>query len=229
MNPRYELLMLDWDGTLVDSEAIIIGSMRTAFGSVGEFVPSEQAVRGIIGLGMREAIETLSPGIDSQITEQITARYRDEFFGASVPPQLYPGVKDALRRLRDLGYRLAVATGKGRPGLDKGIVETGLEGMFEITRCASETRSKPHPEMLHQILDSTWVEPARALMVGDTTFDLEMAAAAGCPAVAVCGGAHGREQLVKHDPIACLDSFNDLPDWLEANNTNMADHQEQSL
>lgn len=214
---RFDLLIFDWDGTLVDSEAIIVGSMSTAFKASGLPAPEQGATRAIIGLGMKEAVDTLRPGLSPRQVDEIIGHYRQAFFGASVPPQPFSGIRDCLETLKQSGYRLAVATGKGREGLDKGLLETGLVGLFEITRCASETRSKPHPMMIEQILERTWVEPANALVIGDTSFDLEMAAAAGCPSLAVTSGSHDRETLLAHGPVSCLESVRGMPEWLSAN------------
>lgn len=211
---RFDLLIFDWDGTLVDSEAIIIHSMTSAFSECGLEPPEASATRAIIGLGMREAVDTLMPGLTTGQVDEIIAHYRQAFFATPVPPQPFAGVPSCLAALKREGYRLAVATGKGREGLDMGLLETGMKDLFEITRCASETRSKPHPLMIEQILEMSWVEPANALVIGDTSFDLEMALAAGCPALAVTSGSHDQETLLAHSPVACLNSVLDIPEWL---------------
>jgi phosphoglycolate phosphatase len=212
---KFKLLVFDWDGTLMDSEARIVTCVEAAIGDLGLPLPSREAISNIIGLGLREAVHRLFPESDDQLHLQIATRYRVHFFSdATTPSELFQGARETLQALNDLGYLLAVATGKGRQGLDHALDSTGLGSLFMVTRCADETFSKPHPEMLHQILDYTGVTPKEALMIGDTEYDLEMASNAGIPSLGVTYGVHAVERLRKHAPLGCVDAIDQIPGWL---------------
>ncbi|MBU0498889.1 MAG: HAD-IA family hydrolase [Gammaproteobacteria bacterium] len=212
---NYKLLVFDWDGTLMDSEAKIVACMQAAFVDLGMAVPSRDAVRDIIGLGLRESIQTLYPGAGDGLVDDLFQGYRHHFLGANdTPSQLFPDVEKTLEQLDRAGYLLTVATGKGRRGLDRVLDETGLGRFFIATRCADETFSKPHPEMLNQLIDLAGVEASEALMIGDTEYDLQMAVNAGADALAVSYGVHEVERLLSHGPIGCLDAIGELPDYL---------------
>lgn len=213
----YELLVFDWDGTLMDSHARIVACMLGAVDDVAAAPITPEAVRNIIGLGMGEAIRALYAEADEAFVARFADAYRDRFLSADTTPQtLFDGVAEMLDTLERAGYLLAVATGKGRAGLDRVLAQSGLDGRFHVTRCADETFSKPHPAMLEEILDHTGVVPAQALMIGDTTYDLEMAHNAGVEAVGVSYGAHTPEALTQWRPLAILDRIEELPVWLGA-------------
>jgi phosphoglycolate phosphatase len=215
---KYELLVFDWDGTLMDSEARIVACVEAAVQELGLTSPGRDAIRNIIGLGLREAVRTLFPTGGDHLHIDISERYRSHFFASSeAPSELFAGTREVLDTLHRSGYLLAVATGKGRSGLDHALETTGLGGYFHATRTADETFSKPHPEMLHQILDQLGVQPSRALMIGDTEYDLQMASNARVPSLGVDYGVHDRERLLKHRPLACLSKITQIPDWLEEN------------
>lgn len=212
----YKLLIFDWDGTLIDSQARIIASMQTAAEELGHEPLGSEAVRNIIGLGLPEAIRALIPSIDEPALEQMRDRYAHHFLVQNeTPTELYPGVEKTLYRLKEQGYRLAVATGKSRRGLDRVLEQTQLGPLFEITRCADETRSKPHPLMLNQILAETGVAASDAVMVGDTEYDLEMGTHAGVGTVAVSYGAHHLDRLRGHKPLTEIHHFPELEIWLK--------------
>ncbi|MET0049486.1 MAG: HAD-IA family hydrolase [Candidatus Thiodiazotropha sp.] len=212
---KFRLLVFDWDGTIMDSEARIVACVEAAIKDLDLPVPSREAISNIIGLGLREAVHQLFPTGDDQLHLEIAARYRVHFFSAEVAPsELFQGARQTLQTLNDLGYLLAVATGKGRQGLDHALQSTGLGPLFLVTRCADETFSKPHPEMLHQILDYTGMEPKEALMIGDTEYDLEMARNAGMPSLGVTYGVHTEDRLQKHQPLGCVDAVDQIPGWL---------------
>ncbi|HFD81116.1 MAG TPA: HAD family hydrolase [Gammaproteobacteria bacterium] len=217
-NPRgsrsVRLIVFDWDGTLMDSETQIVHALHSAIADMGLEPRSLEQCRNIIGLGLREAVDALYPGRDDDFLQQFVDRYRHHWFADEHASELFPGARETLALLRDAGFRLAVATGKGRPGLDKVLQHTGLTGIFSATRCADETRSKPHPQMLQEILEETGTAPAEALMVGDTEYDLLMAHAAGVAPIAVSYGVHERERLLRHRPLACIDNIGELLDWL---------------
>jgi len=213
----YELIVFDWDGTLMDSAAKIVNCFQAALADCGRQPLPESAIRHIIGLGLREALAELLPDADDGVRALVADRYREHFLHLDETEMpLFPGVTEGLARLGDAGFRLAIATGKARRGLDRVLAATNLRAHFCASRCADEAQSKPHPRMLLDILDHTGVAPERALMIGDTTYDLQMAAAAAVPSLAVSYGVHPRERLIAHEPLACLDSFREVCQWLHA-------------
>lgn len=212
----YDLIVFDWDGTLMDSAAKIVRCFQAAARDVGVPVPADADVRNIIGLGLKDALDLLLPGTDDALRRALAERYRRHFLELdTTEARLFPGVLEGLARLREAGFRLAIATGKARRGLDRALRETAIAHYFCASRCADEALSKPHPQMLHDILACTGTPPERALMVGDTTYDMQMAAAATVGGLAVSYGAHERERLLAHNPLACLDSFPQVCAWLE--------------
>lgn len=215
--PDYQLLVFDWDGTLVDSIARIVESMRVAAAECGLESRDEQRIRGIIGLGLPEAIQSLYPQLDDAVQIELFRHVYSEHYIAleRSPSPLFAGVLESLLAFREQGYRLAVATGKSRRGLDRVLAGYGWENFFDITRCADETASKPDPRMLHEILGYCGVDAGRALMVGDSPFDLQMAHNAGMTAVAVGYGAQPLEALLEYRPHLALDSFDGLGSWLD--------------
>ncbi|HLX10838.1 MAG TPA: HAD-IA family hydrolase [Thermoanaerobaculia bacterium] len=220
-----ELLIFDWDGTLMDSVGPIVACTQAVIGELGLGSPAEATIRGTVGLGLRETIDLLVPGCDDQLYERVRACYRRHWVETYRDlPLLFPGVTAMLGELARAGYLLAVATGKSRRGLDFALDQTGLRGHFQATRTADEAISKPHPRMLLDILDQLGVRPHAALMVGDSIYDLQMAANAGSEAVAILSGAHGREELAAHDPRAVLDRVAELPGWLAGERLRAAGH-----
>jgi phosphoglycolate phosphatase len=215
MTNRFTLLVFDWDGTLMDSEARIVECVRASAEDLDLKVPDDDSIRNIIGLGLSEAVTTLFPGGDEQLVEDVVDRYRYHFLVKNqTPSPLFPGAQEVLQELQERGYLLAVATGKGRAGLDRVLEYTGLGDLFHTTRCADETLSKPHPEMLLQIMDELGVEGTETIMVGDTEWDMQMARNAGAERVAVSYGVHAVERLLRHEPLTCLDSIGEISDWL---------------
>jgi phosphoglycolate phosphatase len=205
------LLIFDWDGTLIDSAAKIVTCMQYAAEESGVEPLPDEPIRQIIGLSLPQAIAVLYPNESPALHEDIRQRYVSHYIGMDqTPTPLFAGVTETLHTLRDTGYTLAVATGKARRGLDRVLEQMNMQKFFHATRCADETRSKPHPQMLHELLDFFVCEPEQALMVGDSCYDMEMAQAAGVPRVAVSYGAHSIEQMLRYEPVACLDRFADL-------------------
>jgi phosphoglycolate phosphatase len=200
----------------MDSEIRIVDCVKAALRDLGLPSRSHEEISNIIGLGLREAVSTLYPGADEELLHDIVNRYRLHYFDENrTPSQLFAGAREVIETLASRNYLLAVATGKGRKGLNMVLEATGLEEYFDATRCADETFSKPHPEMLEQILDELGVLPREALMIGDTEYDLQMAAHAGMPSLAVSYGVHAVERLLQHKPLDCLDIVTDIPPWLE--------------
>jgi phosphoglycolate phosphatase len=211
----FRLLVFDWDGTLMDSIGTIVACTQATVRELdlGE-LPAE-TIRGTIGLGLRETIEILSPGCGEDLYGQILDCYRRHWAATYRDlPLLFGGVGEMLTDLAGEGYLLAVATGKSRRGLDYALDQTGLGDLFHATRTADEAFSKPHPQMLIDILDELGVASAEAVMIGDTTYDLEMARSARMGAVGVCSGGHGRDELERFGPLACLDQVIELASWL---------------
>lgn len=214
MSKKFDLIVFDWDGTLMDSEAKIVRCMQAAAADVGIPDVGAAAIRNIIGLGLAEAMHALYPDQTPACHSQLVERYRRHFLelDATAMP-LFPGVATGLEGLRVQGYLLAIATGKARRGLNRVLDETGMQHLFSSSRCADETRSKPHPKMLQEILVETGVAPHRALMVGDTVYDMEMARQAQVAGLAVSYGVHARERLLECGARACVDSFPEVCAW----------------
>lgn len=213
----YKLLIFDWDGTIIDSEARIIASMQAAAQELGHDELLPEAIRNIIGLGLPEAIRALIPRLDNAAVELMRQRYSHQFVSRDqTPARLYPGAEETLKRLKTRGYRLAVATGKSRRGLNRVLTQTGLGELFETTRCADETCSKPDPRMLQEILEETGMGPEEAVMIGDTEYDLEMGRRIGMGRVAVSYGAHELERLRRYDPLVEIHRFPEIELWLDS-------------
>lgn len=211
----YRLLVFDWDGTLMDSAARIIASLTAAFADIGAEPPSPDRCRNLIGLGLDDALRRLWPAATGAERGLLIERYRHHYLRANeTPTPLFAGAAEAVAELHDAGYLLGIATGKSRRGLDAALAETGLGRWFHATRCADEAFSKPHPQMLSQLLDELGVAAADSLMIGDTEYDLLMAENADVGAVAVSCGAHDVPRLLALEPLACLSGVDALPDWL---------------
>jgi phosphoglycolate phosphatase len=211
----FDVLIFDWDGTLMDSEAHIVACLEVAMREVGVEPRPADELKQVIGLGLYEALAALMPEESATLHQQATEAYRRFFLsGDATPSELFPGVEAALQQLFEEGFQLAIATGKSRRGLDKVMRQTQLASLFSLSRCADETFSKPHPQMLEEILTNLDVSAHRALMVGDTEFDLQMAANIGMPSLGVNYGVHSVERLQRHKPLAILDQFGELPEWL---------------
>ncbi|MBD8188825.1 HAD-IIIA family hydrolase [Pseudomonas viridiflava] len=212
---HYDLLIFDWDGTLADSIGRIIESMRTAAIGGGMEGRDDEAIKGIIGLGLPEAIRTLYPSITANDLIDFRQRYADCYMAMdNVPSRLFEGVSESIQAFRDEGYRLAVATGKARRGLDRVLKANAWLDFFDITRAADETASKPDPLMLHEIMAHCDVAPERSLMIGDSSFDLQMARNAGMDSVAVGYGAQSLDSLRAYEPRLAIEHFSELRTWL---------------
>lgn len=217
MGRRFELVVFDWDGTLMDSTAVIVASLQAACADVGLPVPSDERAFHIIGLGLYDAMAHVLPGIDPAIYPQVVERYGHHFRLREPQTPMFAGAEQALRELNDAGYRVAVATGKSRRGLDRVLEKTGLAPLFHATRCGDESGAKPQPGMLFDLMNMLDTAPAKTLMIGDTTHDLRMALNAGVESIGVAYGAHPRSELEALQPLACLDRPVDLWQWLKHN------------
>ncbi|WP_297572238.1 HAD-IA family hydrolase [uncultured Deefgea sp.] len=216
MSRQFDLLVFDWDGTLMDSTGMIARSIQRAFRDVGLAEPSDKDARFVIGYGLQEAMQYLGPELNAEQILRIVDAYRGHFLSQDHELQLYPGVEAGLLRLQAAGFRMAVATGKSRAGLDRVLAATGLSPFFEVSRTADEAFSKPHPAMLEYILEACDIEGRRTLMIGDTTHDLQLAINAGTASVALSYGAHPLHDLLPLQPLAHFDDFSQLTDWILA-------------
>jgi phosphoglycolate phosphatase len=219
-------IVFDWDGTLMDSESQIVSCLRGALADLGQVSLTDDTLRNVIGLGLREAIDMLVPGQDDRFRDAFVAAYRRHWF-AHEGSSLFQGAREVLGWLREQGFLLGIATGKARNGLVRVLAQTGLTGRFDATRCADETLSKPHPRMLQELMQQVGVSGGQTLMVGDTEYDMEMATQAGAGKVAVRSGVHSEERLQRHAPLACLDRVAELPDWMAR--TGLLAHQRTNL
>lgn len=211
---RFDLIAFDWDGTLFDSTALIVGCIQAAVRDVGGQVPSRERAAWVIGLGLAQALAHAAPDVPPQRHPELVERYRHYWFARQHEVTLFDGVVPLLHALRARGHRLAVATGKSRRGLDVALQTVALRDLFDDSRTADETASKPHPQMLLELMEALDVPPERTLMIGDTTHDLEMARNAGCAAVAVTYGAHDHSGLRALQPLYVAESVADLHRWL---------------
>lgn len=211
---QFDLIVFDWDGTLMDSTATIIRSIQLAAKDMGLEAPSRVAASRVIGLGLHDALQIAVPQLDPQDYARMAERYRYHYFSEDLELALFDGVREMLEDLSGQGYFLAVATGKTRVGLNRALEVAGLLGAFDATRCADETFSKPHPAMLHELTRELGQDMGRTVMIGDTTHDLYMARNAGAAGVAVHYGAHSSGELSELSPLYGADSVADLHAWL---------------
>ncbi|CUA97655.1 HAD-IA family hydrolase [Thiomonas bhubaneswarensis] len=214
---NYDLIVFDWDGTLMDSTAAITGAIQQACQDLGLPVPSREDASFVIGLGLEDALRHTAPTLPHGDYPRLAAAYRKHYFALDGQLTLFDGVLDLLHGLKSAGYNLAVATGKSRIGLARAMDRPELRGLFDATRTADETFSKPHPAMLHELMAELASPPQRTVMVGDTTHDLQMAINAQCNAIGVSYGAHDAEQLQSLEPLGLVHSVAELRDFLAAN------------
>ena len=216
MHKRYELVIFDWDGTLMDSTARIVSCLQQSALLAGLTMPLVDDAKQIIGLGLHEGFRVLFPNADDKDEKEMLRHYREEFVHRNnTSHELFSGVLDWLGDSRRDTLLMAVATGKSRVGLDRELTAQSMHGYFVCTRCADECFSKPHPQMLLEILSETGIDPEQAIMVGDTTFDLDMARAANIDALGLTQGAHNKKQLLNSTPVDVVTSFSEAASWLD--------------
>jgi len=213
---RFDLIAFDWDGTLFDSTAIIARCIQAAVRDVGGREPSFEQASYVIGMGLMQALAHAAPDVPQELYPQLAQRYRHHYFAIQHEINLFEGVLPLLDDLKQRGALLAVATGKSRQGLDAALATSLLAGVFDASRTADQTASKPDPLMLHELMTELGVAPERTLMIGDTTHDLQMALNAGCPSVAVSYGAHDRSGFEALSPLFVAHDVSQLRDWLRA-------------
>lgn len=217
MARKFDLLVFDWDGTLLDSAAAIVDAVRAACRDLGHPEPTAEHARQAIGLGLADALRHSVPTLGSDQYAPMVERYRYHYLSRDHELQLFSGAFDLIAQLHDAGFALAVATGKSRHGLDRALANSGLGAYFSASRCADECFSKPHPQMLDELMAEFAVPPQRTLMIGDTTHDLQMAINAGVCGLAVDYGAHSAPVLDALNPLARVHSIADLARWLADN------------
>ena len=213
---RFDLIVFDWDGTLFDSTALIARCIQNACRDVGSPVPSDTDAAYVIGLGLGDALRHVAPSLPESRYPELGQRYRHHYFASQHELVLFPGTLEMLEALKARHHWLAVATGKGRRGLDDALAHSQLKGLFDATRTADETASKPNPLMLLELMREFGAEPERTLMIGDTTHDLQLARNAGTPRVGVSFGAHDHAAFAELEPLHVAHSTRELHDWLLA-------------
>lgn len=213
---QFDLVVFDWDGTLYDSTALIVKCIQAAATDLGTEVPGDTQAAYVIGMGLQEALQHAVPGLPRERYPELGQRYRHHYFARQHELSLFAGALDMLHALKARQHWLGVATGKSRRGLDEALHTVQLQGLFDATRTADETASKPHPRMLQELMAELGVAPARTLMIGDTTHDLQLAANAGTASVAVSFGAHQPEAFDAFAPRFVAHSTADLDGWLRA-------------
>ena len=205
---KYKLVIFDWDGTLINSSAHIVKCMQQAAQDHNEYIHNDEDIRQTIGLSLPNVLATLFPSASPQKVADIHQSYSKYFF-QNVSP-LFSGALATLEELKQAGIKIAIATGKSRRGLDWDLQQLGIQSYFDTTRCASETSSKPNPQMALEILEELDIKPSEAVMVGDTTFDIQMASNANFDSIAVTYGVHKKEQFAAFHPTAYLEEISQL-------------------
>lgn len=211
---RFDLVVFDWDGTLFDSTALIVQSIQAACRDLGLPVPDDERASWVIGLSLRAAMQHAVPAITQEQIPLMVDRYRFHYLARQHDLTLFPGVLEMLHALKRRHHWLAVATGKSRVGLDEALHAVALKGLFDGTRTADETRSKPDPQMLNELMRQFGADPDRTLMIGDTTHDLQLAANAGASSIAVAYGAHPGTEFAAHTPLIVAQTVSELAQWL---------------
>lgn len=214
---NYSLVVFDWDGTLLDSAAAIVQAIQAACQDLDLPIPDDARARHVIGLGLADAMRHAVPELKPEQIPAMVERYRHHYLSSDHQLTLFAGVPAMLERLRAAGHLLAIATGKSRVGLERALDHSGLRPLFMGSRCADECHSKPHPQMLEELILEFGVEAASTVMIGDTSHDMLMARNAGVDGLAVTYGAHPHAHLLDSAPRACLHSVAELDAWLRQN------------
>ena len=211
---QFDLIAFDWDGTLFDSTALIARCIQAACADLGVAVPSDRDASYVIGMGLIEALQHAAPGLPRERYPELGARYRHHYTARQHEIVFFDGTLQMLEALKARGHRLAVATGKSRRGLDDALNTSALRGLFDATRTADETASKPDPRMLNELMSELQATPERTLMIGDTTHDLLLAKNAGVASIGVSYGAHDHDAFGEFGPRFVAHSTTELAAWL---------------
>ena len=217
MNRKFDLLVFDWDGTLADSTGVIVRAMQMMCRDLDMPAPSDDTANYVIGMELSHALRYVLPELTEESLPFAIERYRTNYLALENDIRLFDGIGELIRRLHKASFSLAVATGKNRRGLERVFSSLDMRRFFLSSRCGDECFSKPHPQMLEELIDEIGAEKERTLMIGDTTHDLQMAINAEVAGVAVCYGAHPAEELRRLKPLACLSHVGELDEWLSAN------------
>ena len=210
----YSVVIFDWDGTLMDSTHSIVSAIQGACRDLELPVPTSEQASWVIGLSLERALRHAVPDLQKSMEPLFLDRYRYHYLARDTQLKLFDGVPELLDALQGMGVTLAVATGKSRVGLDRALTATSLHNRFSATRCADETFGKPHPAMLHELMDELMVEPQNVVMVGDTSHDLNMAANAGVHGLGVAYGAHPENELRTCPHQGIVGDVSSLRQWL---------------
>lgn len=213
---RYKAVIFDWDGTVMDSTASIVAAIQAACVDLQLPVPSVEDASWVIGLSLDQALQRCAPSLSDEHIPYFIERYRHHFFLYDQQLVLFDGILPLFDHLKSQEIRLGVATGKSRHGLDRVLQAHQLADRFDCTRCADESKGKPHPAMLFDIMERLDLEPEHVLMVGDTTHDVQMATSAGVDSMAVTYGAHSKRTLLMSEPTVMVSSVREMHDWLVA-------------
>lgn len=213
-NKQFDLIVWDWDGTLADSTSMITKALVDAAAQVGLPALNPKAASNIIGLGLRESIEALYGAIPQAQAQALARQYTANYYAGEQEIPLFTGAKETVLELSRRGYKLAIATGKGRRGLNLALERSGIAHCFQATRTVDECHSKPHPQMLDELMDILVVTPERTLMIGDSSYDMQMAQNAGVQSLAVTFGAQSGSQLLAYHPRGIFNEFSELSYWL---------------
>ncbi len=217
MKNDYQLIVFDWDGTLSDSTGHIVDCMRKAILQLKLPLLTDKQISHIIGLGLFEAVTTLYPELDEKTRVLLGQTYKDIWLDSPYEPRMFDNATPLIQKLTSHDLFIGVATGKSRKGLNKVLKATGLNDYFHATRCADECHSKPHPQMLEELMDYTGITADKTLMIGDTEFDMQMANNAGADCLAISHGAHDEEMLMACEPQALVHDLFEVEQWLTSN------------
>lgn len=207
---KYSTVIFDWDGTVVDSTYVIVDAIKKASRELGLEEPTTQKASWVIGLSLPKALLEVVPGLDETRLQAFIDAYRKYYFSADPDLKLFDGVLPMIQRLRDQGLMTAVATGKSRFGLDRALANHGIANLFDVTKTADQTQSKPSPVMLQEIFDELMVQPDECVMIGDTSHDILMARNAGCDSIAVTYGAHTLREISQAEPSYIVNHVGEL-------------------
>lgn len=217
MARRFDLLVFDWDGTLFDSTRTIVRALQASCRDLDLPEPSAERASHVIGLELSEALRYAAPDLTEDRLPMLVDRYKHHYLANDAEIRLFEGSAELIAELFASGFLLAVATGKSRKGLDRALSNSGLGSYFSSSRCADECFSKPHPQMLEELMEEFGVPQDRTLMIGDTTHDLQMAINAGVSGLAVGYGAHPAVELHALKPLACVQNVVELTEWMRMN------------
>jgi phosphoglycolate phosphatase len=215
MKESPDLVIFDWDGTVVDSTMTIAQAIRSACTDIGVAAPPVEKAAYVIGLGLQQALTHIAPGLSPSDQTALSERFRHHYLAQDQFLKPFEGMTDLFDLLHGAAMSMAVATGKSRRGLERALDVTGTRHYFETTRCADESDPKPAPTMVLEICQQLEVEPENTLVIGDTTHDIYMAKSAGANVVAVSYGAHDLQTLQAADPTHTVHSVEELQQWMK--------------